>query len=212
MMGRDLHMLRFIKVVIGVGLIAGVALPTPGQPQTAAESVDLRLQTLLVPSSHAPAIVSGPVAWPAAKAIEKPQMPLSAFAGLPPQPVVPAGKSRVPRSLPEEVPVIAQAKPPQRVELPTQPLIQLPSADVDAPLPVPILARPKQDRAALDDATMEASQAAALERVRSRRMEPVPFAPVNLPDPFENIRTGGLHHPPAEQVQPPAVPIRTPAR
>jgi hypothetical protein len=53
--------------------------------------------------------------------------------------------------------------------MPTKPLPRLPSIDVETPLPLPILAHPKNDRASLDDATMEASQAAALARVRPHR-------------------------------------------
>ena len=101
---------------------------------------------------------------------------------------------------------------PKGAPMPTRPVVQLPAADVNKPLPIPVLGQPKQDRAALDDTTLEASQAAALSKLRPRRTGPVPFAPVNLPDPFENLRSGALRHLPAESDQPPAVPVRTPGR
>jgi hypothetical protein len=99
------------------------------------------------------------------------------------------------------------------VQLPTQPLLALPTlVDGSTPVRLPFFGQPKSERGAGEDPTMEASQAAALRQVRPRRYEPVPFAPVNLPDPFEHIRQGGLRNPPAESDQPPAVPIRTPGR
>ena len=65
-------------------------------------------------------------------------------------------------------------------------------------------------RRAIQEKSLETSQAAALSPVRPRRTQPVPFAPLNLPDPFEHIRYGGLRNPPEESDQPPAIPIRTP--
>jgi hypothetical protein len=154
------------------------------------------------------------VTWPANKAIEQPQLPVIAYQGLPPAPPMPPS-TRVskPGSVPEgALPAVPGALPaqPQRKEMPTQPLVRLPAIDVDRPLPLPILARPKVDRASLDDTTLEASLAAALRPYTPRRTQPVPFAPVNLPDPFENTRTGGLRNPLQESEQPPVVPIRTP--
>jgi hypothetical protein len=207
-------MTRWVKVAAGIGLAFGLSVPTSGQgpKESASVRVASRLQALLEPTSRVAGPSDVPVTWPAAKIVEKPRLPPTAYAGLPPQPPVPAGKQPMPRSVPEGQPPVAQGPKPIGVQLPTKPLVQLPAMDVEAPLPLPILARPNMDRASLDDATLEASQAAALERVRPRRMEPVPFAPVNLPDPFENIRTGGLRYPPGEIEQPPAVPVRTPAR
>jgi hypothetical protein len=192
--------------------IAVPAVQVPGAT-SATDRALARLEVLLQPGRQVDAFVSRPMIWPGARAIERPQLPPMIFTGLPPgltQLVV--AKVPMPRPMPEGQPPAAQAPGPKPIELPTKPLVQLPAADADEPLPLPILARPKPDRASLDDATLEASQAAALERVRPRRTEHVPFAPLNLPDPFENVRAGALRNPPAESDQPPAVPIRTPGR
>src|SRR2546421_39995 len=74
---------------------------------------------------------------------------------------------------------------PEAVELPTGPLVRLPSVDARETIPLPILAQPQRDRASLADPTIEASMAAALGEITPHRLLPVPFAPLNLPDPFE---------------------------
>ena len=188
-------------------LLAGVA--TAQSPQSAADRAAERVEHLVQPRSRA-GLVSGPVQWPGAKAVEEPQSPLALYAGLPPQPPVVTLQQARPRPAPEAQPPAAQGPMPKGAPMPTKPVVQLPAADVDKPLPIPVLGQPKLDRAALDDTTLEASRAAALTRVRPRRTGPVPFTPQNLPDPFENQRSGALQNPPAESDQPPAVPIRTP--
>ena len=54
--------------------------------------------------------------------------------------------------------------------------------------------------------------AAALQKQTPARTQPVPFTPLNLPDPFENVRVGRLQNPPDEDNQPPPVPVQTPRR
>ena len=103
-----------------------------------------------------------------------------------------------------------QPKVPKDVALPTKPLIRLPSVDVSTPLPIPILATPVKDRASLGDPAFDASLAAALKRLKPSRDRPVPFEPLNLPDPFEHVRTGQLRNPPAEDPMPPAIPLVKP--
>jgi len=187
---------------LGLLILLGSAA-TAQTPESATDRATQRVQQLLQPRSWI-ALHSGPVRWSAAQAIEQPQPPLALYTGLPPQPPVAPNTKARPRSAPEGQPPVAQGP------MPTKPVIQLPAADVNKPLPIPILGQPKQDRASLDDATLEVSQAAALTRVRPRRTGRVPFTPVNVPDPFENQRSGGLRNPPAESDQPPAVPVRTP--
>jgi hypothetical protein len=177
--------------------------------QSAADRAEERVQLLVQPSASI-APDGRPVEWSAARVVEQPQLPLMLYAGTPPAPPVVPSATPLPQPAPEGEPVVAQGPMPQRAPMPGKPVIQLPAVDVEKPLPIPMLGQPKQDRASLDDATLEASQAAALTRVRPRRTGPVPFAPVNLPDPFENQRSGGLREPPAESDQPPAVPVRTP--
>ena len=55
---------------------------------------------------------------------------------------------------PEGTPLVYfqdKTKPPQKADLPTKPLIKLPSLDVTTPLPIPILAQPTKDRASLGE-------------------------------------------------------------
>ena len=201
-----------------LGLALGLADPARGQTQgetgSASEKAARRIEELLQPGNKtvdAPGIA--PVQWPAAKAVDQPQLPPAVYTGMPPPPPVSrTGRAAGPRPFPEGQPPIGDGKPPlaKPIELPTQPLIQLPAIDVESPLPIPILARPKQDRATLEDTTLETSHAATMGPVRPRRTQRVPFAPLNLPDPFENIRNGGLRNPPEENQQPPAIPVRTP--
>jgi hypothetical protein len=210
--------LRYPWIVGAFAWLLAASSTAVGQPagadETASDKATGRVQALLVPRSKAGAAsITTPQRWPGVRAVEQPQLPIAAYTGLPPQPpVVQSARPALPRTPPETQPPIAQGPMPKPIEMPTKPVIQLPAADVEAPLPIPIVGQPKQDRASLDDTTLEASQAAALVRVRPRRPAPVPFTPLNLPDPFENQRQGGLRNPPAEGEQPPAVPIRTPGR
>jgi hypothetical protein len=205
------------SLATGIGVWLAMAASAAGQGpapgESAASKASKRLDELLQPGRTTAALFgSGPATWPGARSVEQPQLPPNAYQGTPPAPPLAKGNKPAPRALPEAAPPAAQGDPPPKIGMPTKPLPRLPSIDVETPLPLPILAHPKNDRASLDDATMEASQAAALVRVRPRRTEPVPFAPLNLPDPFENARVGGMRNPPAESEQPPAVPIRTPSR
>jgi hypothetical protein len=217
-------MARFITAVpftAWFGMLFGLGAPAgaqaPAGSESPSEKIAKRIDDLVQPGGKAAAAPgSGPVNWHAAKSIEQPQLPPTRFKGTPPPPTSPpSGKPAVPRAVREGSPPIGDGRLPavaNPIKLPTEPLIALPAIDVESPLPLPILARPKSDRATLDDTTLETSQAAALRPVRPRRTEPVPFAALNLPDPFENIRVGALHNPPEESDQPPAMPIRTPGR
>jgi hypothetical protein len=203
------------------GFLLGLGAPVDAQGTASSDSpsekIAKRIEELLRPGNKAAAAPgSGPVSWRAAKAVEEqPPLPPTVFKGTPPPPSSLSGKPAVPPAVPEASPPIGDGKLPalaQPIKLPTHPLVALPAIDVDSPLPLPILARPKPDRATLDDVTLETSQAAALHPLRPRRTQPVPFAPLNLPDPFENVRDGGLRNPLEESDQPPAIPVRTPGR
>lgn len=214
------RMINTLPFAASFGLLLGFGSPANAQGATGSESASAkiakRIEELLQPGNKAAvAPGSGPVNWRAAKAVEQPPLPPTVFKGTPPPPYAPSGKPAVPPAVPEASPPIGNGTLPavaQAIKLPTQPLLALPAIDVESPLPLPILARPKPDRATLDDVTLETSQAAALHPVRPRRTQPVPFAALNLPDPFENIRDGGLRNPPEESDQPPAIPVRTPGR
>ena len=183
----------------------------------ASEQAERRIAALVQP----PATIDGaglrtrPIAWPGPRTLERPTLPPPAYRGDPPRlALVPRQPAR-PRSMAEGTPLahyLAAPTPPAPVELPTEPLIRLPSADVREPLPLPILATPQKDRASLADPTLEASVAAALQPQTPARTQPVPFAPLNLPDPFENVATGRLRVVPDEDAIGPVVPHRTPNR
>ena len=90
------------------------------------------------------------------------------------------------------------------------PRFRLPSADVNQPVPLPVLARPAPDRAPLDDPTADASWTAAVAAAPPVRTAPVPFLRLNLPDPFELRDAIRLRHPPAEDPLPPPSAARPP--
>jgi hypothetical protein len=183
--------------------------------QTAAEKADKRLAELLAPGGGVPAVTfaTRPLAWKASPVVEEIASPVKPYTGaiarLPRQPV----KDVKPRPAPEGQPLVSyreQAKVPKEVELPTKPLIRLPSLDVHTPLPIPILGQQQKDRASLGEPALDASLAAALKPITPTRDRPVPFAPLNLPDPFENVRTGQLRNPPEESPMPPVIPLQKP--
>lgn len=78
---------------------------------------------------------------------------------------------------------------PQRPALPDHGRIRVASADVDQSIPLPILAQPVSDRAALDDPTADASAAAARAAPIPPRTRKAPFVKRTLPDPYDHRRT-----------------------
>jgi hypothetical protein len=120
-----------------------------------------------------------------------------------------------PLYFPEEAPLSEIGADPARpgaTEPPAGPKVRLPSVDVEQPIPLPILAQPHKDRASLADPTLEASVAAALGALTLHRAAPVPFVPINLPDPFEHSEAVRLRYPPDELPMPPPITPRTPVR
>jgi hypothetical protein len=77
---------------------------------------------------------------------------------------------------------------PQQQSLPDAGRVRVSSEDVNQPLPLPILAQPVPDRASLDDATADASTAAALAAPLPARTTPAPFLRLTLPDPYDHRR------------------------
>ena len=204
-------MKRYIALGICVTLFG---LQQTASAQTATEKAEKRLADLLAPGGgSAAALPALPLAWKASAAVEDIAARVKPFAGatvrLPQSP----GKEVRPRAVPEGVPLVSyqdRSPPPKDVKLPTKPLIRLPSLDVDTPLPIPILAQQQKDRASLGDPALEASLSAALKRLTPARSQPVPFMALNLPDPFEHVRTGQLRNPPDENPMPPVIPLRKP--
>jgi hypothetical protein len=202
---------------LGVLLCGSSAFAAGSKTLPATERAEKRLAELLRPGVRfdSTGLRTRPLRWPIPHALEQPAVPLSLYRGMPPHIELAEGKPTLPRPLAEGQPLVSyveQPQPPKRVELPTGPLLRLLSTDAREPLPLPILARPQKDRASLADPTLEASIAAALKPLTPARDKPLPFTPVNLPDPFEYIPAGQLRNPPEESVMPPYIPLRTPTR
>jgi hypothetical protein len=204
-------MKRYAALILGCVFFL-IARPATAQP--AMEKAEKRLAELLTPGGGAPVMLATkPLKWKASPAMEN-----FAFVGKPTAavlvrlPLAPI-KEVKPRPTPEDTPLASfreQPKGPKEVQLPTKPLIKLPSLDVHTPLPIPILAQPAKDRASLGDPALQASLDATLKQIAPKRERPVPFIPLNLPDPFENVRYGQLRNPPEENPMPPVVPLVKP--
>ncbi len=185
--------------------------------QSAAEKAEKRLAELLSPGAGTTAsgFTGKPMAWQAARIVSEIGLSIQPYAGTPVRLPMPPHKEVKPGALREEKPLLAykdRTPVPVPVELPTTALIRLPSVDLHAPLPIPILAQPAKDRAALGEPGFEASLDATLKRWAPKRDLPVPFAPLNLPDPFENLRYGQLRHIPEENATPPVIPLQKPTK
>ena len=199
------------------GLFCGLLLATPVFAQGAAEKAEKRLAEMLAPGSNTTTatFASKPVVWKGTLTLEVIVLPVRPYVGVPARLPLPASANVKPRSAPERTPLVEfrdAPKAPKDVELETKPLIRLPSVDVTTPLPIPILAQPTKDRASLAEPAFEASVAAALKPFTPVRDRPVPFVPLNLPDPFENIRYGQLRNAPEENPIPPAIPLQKPVK
>lgn len=195
-------------------LVISLMIAPPIVAQSATDKAEKRLSDLLAPgSSTTPLTTTQQIRWKAGKSVEAIDVPIKPYAGLPARlPQTPI-KEVKPRSAPEGIPLVSyrDASPvPQQVELPTKPLIRLPSLDLHTPLAIPILAQATKDRASLGEPAFEASLDAAMKRFSPVRDKPVPFMPLNLPDPFEHLRYGQLRNPPNEEAMPPVIPSTRP--
>jgi hypothetical protein len=203
-----------IKTIIP--LVALCCFHGPVGAQTATEKAKTRIDELLQPGKKLDSPLPRPLNLPSrsARKVEEPEMPLSVYKEAPPR-LAPGRKPVLPRPATEGSP-LAHYKElptvPKSIELPTEPLAAAFAPDTNVPLELPILAKPQPDRASLGDQTLEASVAAALKPLSPARTQPVPFTPLNLPDPFENIQVGRLRNPPEESSQPPVIPVQTPRR
>jgi hypothetical protein len=188
-------------------LLLAALLPMPralAQAPSATEQAQKRLETLLQPG-HAAEPAPSPTARPALRSPALPEAPLPR-ANLAPPLARPQGKPASPRPPREDAPLahsFARPQPPQAVELAADPLVRLWGPDVQTPLPLPILGAAVRDRASLADPSLEASALATQGPVAVRRAEPVPFQPMNLPNPFEHAEAVRLRQPVEEQPAPP---------
>ena len=171
---------------------------------------------VLQPREKREAKIPGPKGWPAAGLVENPGLPILPYAGGLPRTDLPIpGRVVRPRHPTEETPLAGyrgQPVPPPVPEMAVAPLVRLAAVDVNEVPPLPILAKPVPDRASLADPTMEASTAAAVANAIPVRISPAPFVRLNLPDPFEHHHAVRVRTPPAEDIVPPVVIPRTPAR
>jgi hypothetical protein len=193
------------------------AAPDPARPaDRGAKLVDAFLKPSEQAFADAARQARGPLALPGLPALERPQLPLPTVAGdLPRTPLKRANPSLRMGALPEGLPLARyrdDPPAPRREELPSVGLIRLPSPDLDAPVPLPILAAPVADRAPLGDPTPEVSLAAVLAQPVPMRTSPAPFVRLNLPDPFEHAQAVRLRTPPAEDPTPPIASPRPPVK
>src|SRR5207237_1114806 len=118
--------------------------------------------------------------------VEAPSLPLPpAPFTLPHLPPAQGNKPLQPRLVLPETLGIAEPDRPPAPPLQAGERIRMPSADVNQPIPLPILGQPLSDRAPIEDVTGEASSASAVAAPLPRRTQPTPFVKNNLPDPFE---------------------------
>jgi hypothetical protein len=175
------------------------------------------LANLLPPRDRSlvpPGIASQRQPQAAPSSLEDPSLPLPAHqASLPRLPLDRRPSTARPGPLADEAPLAGSPgvpTVPQVQQLPAGERVRLPAADVNQPAPLPLLAQPRPDRAPLDDPTHAASAAAAVAAPPPARTDPVPFAPLNLPNPFERREAVKLPDVPAEDAAPSTSGVRPP--
>jgi hypothetical protein len=197
-------------------LICIVGLPLHASAQTATAKAEKRLSELLTPGGLKTApFTDRPATWKTPRVLDDFSLPITPYAGTPVRLSQALAKDVKPRPAPEAAPLVAyreESAAPAAAQLPTQPLLKVPSVDVNKPLPIPILAQPVKDRASLSEPAFDVSLEATLKKITPARDKPVPFAPLNLPDPFEHLRYGQLRNPPEESATPPVIPLQRPTK
>jgi len=210
-------------VVVAQAQPAPTAVPaaTPASQESFAFPADKGGQAmgqLLRPPATLPALADvppGPRPLPPPREVAHPAVPLPRNAANPAAPPGPKTAVLRPRALPEDAPLAKQSNQPvvpALRELATGARLQVPSRNVNDPVPLTILGLPLADRVPLDDPTMEASVSAALAVKPPARTEPIPFTPTNLPDPFANAQAVKLRTQPPEQPEPVAATPKTPGK
>lgn len=195
-------------------IVCGLVFAQNGFAQSAVEKAEKRIAELVAPGFSIGG-TSQPMPRKPGRAVESFEAPALPVAAAPVRLQPGALKAARLGSVPEAAPLVSfrdESQGPKQVELPTKPLIKLPSVDVNTPLPLPILARPLADRASLGDPAFDASLMAAMKRMTPTREKATPFVPYNLPDPFEHVRYGQLRNPPEESATPPVIRIDRPTK
>jgi hypothetical protein len=122
-------------------------------------------------------------------AIERPSLPSTTISATVPR--LAADRSRrdlQPGAVPEDTPLSQYRGTPP---VPREPKfyvaerVRVPSADVNVPIQLPILARPVSERASVDDATLDASMAASIAATMPMRILAAPYVRFTIPNPFE---------------------------
>lgn len=203
-------------VALTQGKTAQEPKQTPGEFRFTDDIVGRRLAEYLPPelASIKPA-VRKPLALPGPRFLEKPEAPLEMPPLAPIRPALPSRPPAKPANPVEEAPLdktFALPQLPEAIEFPTSPLARIAGPNAEAPLPLPILAQPNRDRAALGDPSLDHSIATALSAPMPVRTQPVPFAPMNLPNPFEHHGPARLRTTPPEDTTPPLVTPRPPGK
>jgi hypothetical protein len=135
-----------------------------------------------------PAAASSPQRKPARDLQEPAVLPPSSVS-LPHPLFEKRGKVAGPVLLEEPAPLfdqLALQHLPEQPHLAVGPRSRIPSPDVNQPIPLPLLGQPAQDKASLDDPTLDASTAMALALSPPLRINAAPFLRLVLPNPFEN--------------------------
>lgn len=151
------------------------------------------LMKLLPPPPTRPPLADAPPEprrYAPSPALESPALPLPTDSApllrVPLNVKQPPPRPRV--ALDEAPPLGRDLQPPEIVVLPVDERVKQPSANVETPLALPILALPVADRLALEDATEESSGAAVVAARPTQRTQPAPYVRQTLPDPYENRR------------------------
>lgn len=166
-----------------------------------------RLAALLKPGSQlSQSLRTTPLPRPAPAFLEKPETPAAGPPIVPPRLRLKDVTLKAPRH-PVEPAALAwyfgdpTAAAPLR--LPEGVLARWPGLPTHQTPQLPSLAQPSRDRASLGNPTFETSVAEALRPIAIPRAGPMPFAALNLPDPFEHRRVADLREPPPEDPVPP---------
>jgi hypothetical protein len=181
---RAMTRIAWTLMIAGWWAMQGAAQPS------ATEQAQQRLQALVQPGrpSEEPRSGNSPARM-TTQPLRLPEAPLPKANPAPPALPRPAAKVSSPRPPREDSPLahsFGQPEPPQVMQLPSEPLVRLWQPDVQEPVPLPILGTAVRDRASLADPSLEASVAATQRPVAVSRVQPVPFQPMNLPNPFEH--------------------------
>lgn len=181
--------MKSILQLIAVLFTAGWC-SSPAHAQTSSVKASARIRELLDPTNQSvPVAATAPAPRVGPAKIERPESKLPLIDAGPPAISQPILKPVRPASPPEPSIVTATfAEPvfPSPRSLPDGLLYQQIVMDLKSAPPLPYLGAYVKDRISLADPTGEISAQAILKPQSPERANPAPFAPWNLPDPFEN--------------------------